>query len=283
MVSAARLISCRVMSAEPVTVKTTPVALRKGKSRSGEEMAARAASCARVLPVPVPMPRRAVPESFITAYTSAKSTLIRPGFRMMSEMPTTPWRRMSSATEKACCSGKSSGTVSSSLSLETTISVSTFVRNISVARAAHSARLRPSNEKGLVITPTVRQPISLAISAITGAAPEPVPPPMPAVTKTRSAPLTISRMASLLSSAASIPISAEPPAPSPRVTLVPIVNLFAARDCASTCASVLTAQNSTDDAKLSTMRFTALPPPPPMPITLITQGRFSGTSARDAS
>ena len=46
----------------------------------------------------------------------------------------------------------------------------------------------PSKWKGLVTTPTVRMPISRAICAMTGAAPVPVPPPMPAVTKHICAP-----------------------------------------------------------------------------------------------
>ena len=41
----------------------------------------------------------------------------------------------------------------------------------------------PSKWNGLVTTPTVRMPRSRAVLAITGAAPVPVPPPMPAVTK----------------------------------------------------------------------------------------------------
>jgi hypothetical protein len=39
-------------------------------------------------------------------------------------------------------------------------------------------RRMPSNEKGFVTTPTVKQPAALAASATTGAAPEPVPPPL---------------------------------------------------------------------------------------------------------
>ena len=41
-----------------------------------------------------------------------------------------------------------------------------------------------SKEKGLVTMPTVRMPRSCATSATTGAAPVPVPPPIPAVMKT---------------------------------------------------------------------------------------------------
>ena len=48
----------------------------------------------------------------------------------------------------------------------------------------------PSNLKGLVTTATVRAPSSLARLAMTGAAPVPVPPPRPVVTKTMSAPVS---------------------------------------------------------------------------------------------
>ena len=54
----------------------------------------------------------------------------------------------------------------------------------SIASTAWLMRRRPSNRKGLVTMPTVRQPHCFASSAITGAAPEPVPPPIPAVTNT---------------------------------------------------------------------------------------------------
>ena len=58
-------------------------------------------------------------------------------------------------------------------------------------------RRLPSNSNGFVTTPTVSAPISsLAISAITGAAPVPVPPPSPAVTNTMSAPFSASLMSS---------------------------------------------------------------------------------------
>ena len=81
MTAATSFTSCRDMSEVPVMVKTTPIALSIGKSRSGEETAARAASRARVLPKPRPMPMRAGPASVMTERTSAKSTLMRPGRR----------------------------------------------------------------------------------------------------------------------------------------------------------------------------------------------------------
>ena len=84
---------------------------------------------------------------------------------------------------------------------------------------AWRARCAPSNSNGRVTTPTVRAPISfLAISAITGAAPVPVPPPSPAVTNTMSAPLSASLMSSRDSAAAPWPICGLAPAPRPLVS-----------------------------------------------------------------
>ena len=54
----------------------------------------------------------------------------------------------------------------------------------------------PSKWNGLVTTPTVRMPMSRAVLAMTGAAPVPVPPPMPAVTNTMLAPERWSRISS---------------------------------------------------------------------------------------
>ena len=53
------------------------------------------------------------------------------------------------------------------------------------------ARRVPSNLNGIVTIPTVSAPSSRAIRATTGAAPEPVPPPSPAVTKTMSEPRSV--------------------------------------------------------------------------------------------
>ena len=48
---------------------------------------------------------------------------------------------------------------------------------------------------------------------------------------------------------------------------MPILSLLGARLRDNACASVFIAQNSTPWTPESTMRFTALPPPPPTPIT----------------
>lgn len=106
---------------------------------------------------------------------------------------------------------------------------------------ACAIRWRPSKPNGRVTTPTVRMPRSLAISATTGAAPDPVPPPIPAVTNTKSAPATACAISSRLSSAACRPTMGLPPAPSPRVMWLPMLSLYGTLDLASACASVLMA------------------------------------------
>ena len=107
---------------------------------------------------------------------------------MMSLIPWTPWRSTSSTTRKASRIEVFFWTTSRSRSLGIVISVSTLALSASAAFSAVSLRLAPSKLNGLVTTPMVSAPSSLAISATTGAAPEPVPPPRPAVMKTMSEP-----------------------------------------------------------------------------------------------
>ena len=137
--------------------------------------------------------------------------------------------------------------------------------------SAWRIRCVPSKSNGFVTTPTVSEPISfLAISAMTGAAPVPVPPPSPAVTKTMSAPLSASLMSSRDSAAAPKPTSGFAPAPRPLVRSWPMLSLMSASHICSAWASVLAAMNSTPRRPASTMRLTALVPPPPTPTTLMT-------------
>mmetsp|Transcript_10208 Transcript_10208/g.15101 ORF Transcript_10208/g.15101 Transcript_10208/m.15101 type:complete len:261 (-) Transcript_10208:545-1327(-) len=224
---AARLTSVRLRPSPPDMLKTTPLALSIVESSKGLDIAAAAASSAPVLPLPIPMPMRAVPASDMTDRTSAKSTLMIPGLMMISDMPTTPWRRISSATANALFMGVSSGMISSRRSFETTMTVSTCSFSLVIASTACLIRRFPSNLKGLVTMPIVRAPESIATSATTGAAPEPVPPPIPEVTKQRSVPATMAAISVRDSSAAIRPTSGFPPAPSPRVTDDPMLRTLA--------------------------------------------------------
>ena len=70
-----------------------------------------------------------------------------------------------------------------------TIRVSTQSCSSMMPGSAMRMRRAPSNWNGLVTTPTVRMPWSRAARAMTGAAPVPVPPPMPAVTNTMCEPV----------------------------------------------------------------------------------------------
>ena len=111
-------------------------------------------------------------------------------------------------------------------------------------------RLVPSNPNGLVTTATVSTPSERATSATTGAAPVPVPPPMPAVMNTMCAPAIVSSMRSRSASATSRASSGLAPAPSP---LTPSWIWLRALLRASTCASVLTTMNSTPSTPCSIM------------------------------
>ena len=111
-------------------------------------------------------------------------------------------------------------------------------------------RLEPSQVNGLVTTATVRMPSERATSAITGAAPVPVPPPMPAVMNTMCEPAMVSSSRSRSAIATLRASSGLAPAPSP---LVPSWIWLRALLRASTCASVLTAKNSTPSTPCSIM------------------------------
>mmetsp|Transcript_7348 Transcript_7348/g.17922 ORF Transcript_7348/g.17922 Transcript_7348/m.17922 type:complete len:386 (+) Transcript_7348:614-1771(+) len=266
------------MSLFPVTVYTTPFACWMGKSKRGEVTAARAASCARFFPLPLPIPINAKPAFCMTDRTSAKSTLINPGLVIISDMPTIPCRRILSARINASCNGKSEGATSKSLSLDTTMRISTCLRSSSIAATACCIRICPSNPKGLVTIPTVRLPALLATSAMTGVAPEPVPPPIPAVTNTISVLLSADSIALTLSTAADRPMAGFAPAPRPRVVPGPIWIRFGALDLHNAWTSVLTAQNSTlasSSSIDSIMRLTVFPPPPPTPTTLMLHGALA--------
>ena len=122
---------------------------------------------------------------------------------------------------------------------------------------------------GRVTIATTSAPASFAIRATTGAAPVPVPPPMPAATNTIFAPLTISLMSSALASAACSPISGTPPAPRPPVISGPKTILFKAFEVERACLSVFATQNSTFPMSSSIILLTALLPAPPTPMTTI--------------
>ncbi len=154
--------------------------------------------------------------------TSAKSRLIRPGMTIRSEMLHTACLSTSSTSAKAPVNEVCLPTKLRSFWLGMMIKVSTDSFSSFIPVSACAMRFLPSKAKGLVTTPTVSAPTSRAILEMMGAAPVPVPPPMPAVMNTMSAPSSISRMWSSLSSAALRPVSGLDPAPRPLVSVTPI-------------------------------------------------------------
>ena len=151
----------------------------------------------------------------------------------------------------------------------------TFLNSVIPAKPLF-IRFGPSKLKGRVTIPTVKTPISLAICATLGAAPVPVPPPIPAVMKTISAPSINDFTASLSDSIASLPISDFAPAPSPLVRFLPICILFSAALFSRSCASVFITIKSTPFIPAWIILLTAFPPAPPTPITF----RFAFCSAK---
>ena len=151
-------------------------------------MAACIASTARRSPEERPVPMSAMPCSAMMVRTSAKSTFTRPCTVMRSEMPCTALRSTSSARLNASASDMFSPATERSRWFGMTMSVSTAALSSASPCSACLRRLFPSKRNGFVTTPTVRAPVDLAMSATTGAPPVPVPPPIPAVTNTMSAP-----------------------------------------------------------------------------------------------
>jgi len=95
-------------------------------------------------------------------------------------------------------------------------------------------------------------------------------------------PLSAFAISSLLSSAARWPISGSAPAPRPLVSLEPSCTFVAAWFLERACWSVFIAMNSTPCRPSLTMRLTALPPPPPTPMTFIVV-TFSSISSSSMS
>ncbi len=201
--------------------------------------------------------------------TSAKSTFTSPVTRIRSEIPCVACRSTSSAFLRASLNEVPFPTTARSRSLGTTIMVSTARFSSASPCSACFIRFFPSKRKGRVTMAMVSAPISRAISPISGAAPVPVPPPIPAVMKTRSVPSSTLRTSSAFSSIAPRPISGRAPAPRPRVSFFPIWILMLDLENLSACASVFTEMNSTPSRSSSIIRFTAFPPPPPTPTTFM--------------
>src|SRR6185503_6311735 len=258
-------------STPAVTFTSTPLAPDKlMSSSSGLEMAASAAMRARSWPLATPEPIIAMPISDITVRTSAKSTLMRPGRVMSSAIPCTAPCSTSFADRNASSSVVVGPSTDSSFSFGIVISESTNRPSSAMPCSATRMRFGPSMLNGFVTTATVRMPISFASCATTGAAPVPVPPPKPAVMNSMSAPSMTSRMRSRSSIAAWRPTSGLAPAPRPFVMLQPICRPVFTLAHLSACASVFAQMKSTPSIPARTMCATALPPPPPIPSTLMT-------------
>ena len=150
-----------------------------------------------------------------------------------------------------------------------TIRLSRFSFSFRMPFSAIFRRILPSKEKGRLTIPMLRIFNSLLISAITGAAPEPVPPPSPRVIKISSAPLSASLISSFCSSAAFSPSLGFIPVPSPWVSFLPILIFKWALVLFRSCSSVFRAISSMPSRLYLISRETVLEPAPPIPTILI--------------
>ena len=125
----------------------------------------------RCSPVAEPMPIIAAPIPDITVLTSAKSTLIMPGWTMNSVIPCTASSNTSLAALKAFIKDTLLPSTGNNFWLGIVIKESTYFSSSRMPCSATDCFFLPSKRKGLVTTATVRIPISRAICAITGMAP----------------------------------------------------------------------------------------------------------------
>ena len=220
----------------------------------------------------------ATPPSLRMVFTSAKSRFTVPRMVIISAILLAAIDNVSSALPKAFMNVRSEY-ISRKRSLLITSRASTCWAIRSTPSSAWIIFFSPSKMKGMVTIPTVRMSISLAMRAMTGAAPVPVPPPIPAVMNTIFVPSFSSALiSSLLSSAASRARSGRFPAPSPSVIERPSCNFTGTGDSFNAWLSVLHRTNVTSCMPSRYMWFTALPPPPPTPITLMIFGESVGKS-----
>ena len=219
---AASSISNKVMSAPPVILINTPFApCIEQSSNNGFARACSAALIALSSPSASPVPIMAFPLSSIIDLISAKSKLINPGIIIKSVIERTPAYNTLSAITKASTKVGFLSAILNKFWFGITMILSTSLVNSDNARSAVSYLFLPSNWNGFVTTPIVKIPLSFAIFATTGAAPDPVPPPMPAVMNTMFAPSSSRSISSRASSAANFPTSGLAPAPSPFVVSRP--------------------------------------------------------------
>ena len=200
--------------------------------------------------------------------TSQKSLFIVPSMVIISAILLVAVVRISSALQNASLAVViPSAYISLKRSLLITNNASTFSFISLTPLIAFTILGFISNWNGIVTIPIVNIPISFAIWAIMGAAPVPVPPPIPAVINTIWV-VSLKRafICSMLVSAAARPFSGLPPAPRP---VSPNCILVGTLERLRAWLSVLHIAKETSLMPWLYIFFTAFPPPPPTPITFI--------------
>ena len=222
------------------------------------------------------MAMMAPPPPLNVVSTSQKSRLMSPSTVMSSDIDLVALLRIWSARLKLSLMEMSESAYTSQMrSLLMMSRASTFFRISATPFSALTILFFFSKKNGMVTMPMVRMPFFLAMPATTGAAPVPVPPPIPAVTNTICVPSS-SRcsICSAWSMAACCPLLGSPPAPR-----VPMAIFTGTGDFDKACVSVLHTANVTLAMPSSYILPTAFCPPPPTPITLMMFFDLSSTGA----
>ena len=226
MIFAASSTSNIERSLHQVILKSSHFAHAMESSSSGLSIAALAASTDRFSQDPYPIHMRALQAFSMTDFTSAKSTLIKPGWVMRSEIHWTHWFNTSSTMLNASSKGVFLSMIVRILSFGMVMRVSTLSFSFSNQSNPWKALLCHSKAKGFVTTQTTSAQRDFAISAMIGAAPVPVQPHIQQVMKTMSAQAKACLISSLDSSAAFFHISGFAPAQSHRVVALHMLILI---------------------------------------------------------
>ena len=216
---------------------------------------------------------------FLSAVSSSSMPMrIKPGWATRVVTARTLCEMIWSAAANACWIPSFGSTSEPMRSLSKVISAFETRCSLASASSACAWRRLPSNENGILTKTTTKAPCSCAMRAISGVAPEPVPPPSPAQMKTSLRPSSEAAISLAEAWAACRPISGSPPAPRPCSRSLPSWIFSLATEVFSARISVLSESSSASSMPSSAMRSRTFAPAPPIPMTLTLLYTESGES-----
>ena len=190
-------MSSIVRSSPPSTYKITLVALSIVADAIGQFIAYLTASMHFSFPLPMPIPKKVFFDSFNAKTVSSNSKLMTAGIVIGSTIVFNASITISSDSFITSDMGAFSGRHEVAFSQGIMSVILAFSLSACIPLSAFLSRFSPSNTNGVTTIATAIILFSLAISAIIDGTADPMPPPMPATTTIKSAPLTESNIRSL--------------------------------------------------------------------------------------